>query len=144
MRALPVILVLLGSALALGCSSATAPDQVKVVGVIDGLAAGAPQVEVPTTVQAGQAFTVTVTTSGLNGCWELHDTEVDVDGATAVVTPYDLEYRGNEYGCTSMTLTFQHTASVTFATPGGARVEIRGREVPGGPIVTVVRTVVVE
>jgi hypothetical protein len=137
MRSFSVITCLL----ALGCSSATAPDEVKVVGTIVGLSEGVPQIEVPSTAQRGQAFTVRITTTG-DTCTEKLETEVNVSDAVAVVTPYDLEHRGGQ--CHDIGRTFEHTASVTFEQAGSARVDIRGRETPGGVIVTLQRTVVVQ
>lgn len=139
LRVLPLALV----ALALGCDTATEPEEVRVVGVITGFKPDDPQIVTPDTVNAGEEFTVSVSTYG-NGCVEKGSTEYEVDGLDATITPYDIEIRGGTIACTDVLKELTHTATLQFAGAGIARVTVQGRQRPRGDPVTVERSVVVE
>lgn len=78
------------------------------------------------TVQVGQPLRVTATTFG-DGCAHAAGMRAEVNGLSAVLTPLDSAYtpRPNE-ACTLELKEMNHRADVTFATPGDARVVIRG------------------
>jgi hypothetical protein len=127
-------------ALAMGCSSITYPEE-RVIGVITGFNADDPHVAVPDTVAAGESFAVTVRTYG-GGCTRKGETETEIDGLRATVTPYDIQTRADI--CTDILKQFTHTASLRFNETGTARVVVRGRgHTPDGALLTIERTVVV-
>jgi len=100
---------------------------------------------VPDTVRAGADFQVSATTLG-GGCERAGETEVDVQGGVATVTPYD--YTALPAACTDILRHLPHTAVLRFGTPGEAVVRLRGRRVgpdtpPSGVYLTVEKRVVV-
>lgn len=99
----------------------------------------------PDTVEAGVDFPVTVTTLG-GGCERGGETESEVRGGVATVTPYD--YTHLHAACPDILRTFVHTASVRFTVPGEATVRAQGRRVGidtprAGVLATVEKRVVV-
>lgn len=123
------LLALTGLAAALtlaGCDLTTSLVEERLVGAI-----GYPDnldITVPDTVQAGEAFTVTVRTLAPNGCWRKDRTEVRVSGLIAQVTPYDIYRVERDENCTAEPVSITHTATVTFGSAGDGRVDILGRE----------------
>jgi len=59
-----------------------------------------------------------------SGCHVGGDTEVDVDGLSAVVTPYDYLHTGGGV-CNAILVRFGHGMSVVFTEPGDAEVVLR-------------------
>lgn len=103
------------------------PLEDRLVGILV-LEDGAPAVVVPDTVRAGVPFQVSVTTVG-GACIRRDETDVEVDGATATVTPWDrFAIPRPGFGCLPSTATLDHTTSVTFPGSGPATVVVRGRE----------------
>ena len=95
----------------------------RVVGHIDFSDIRGHEPQIPETAIAGVPFPVTVWTMG-GGCHEGGDTEVDIDGLTAEVTPYD--YLETRFGvCTDILLRFEHKATVRFDAPGPGEVVLR-------------------
>ncbi|HYW08566.1 MAG TPA: hypothetical protein VE913_16520 [Longimicrobium sp.] len=134
--------VVLGLALlTVGCTSVLGPPEERQVGVVLGLAGGTPAIEAPTTVRAGEDFTVTIRTGWPNGCAREDGTEVEVRGASATITPYDRMTEGSI--CTMEVQAFVHTATLRFAQPGTARLLIRGRATRTGGARTIERSVTV-
>lgn len=89
---------------------------------------GQPDVAVPLQVGASEPFVVTVRTLG-GACVRKDETELDVAGATATVTPYDrYAIPRPGLGCLPAASTYEHTATVTFTEPGDAWVIVRVRE----------------
>ncbi|HEX8431192.1 MAG TPA: hypothetical protein VF625_07885 [Longimicrobium sp.] len=132
--------VALGLALlAVGCTSATGPDEKREVGVILGLANEAPAIEVPSPVRVGQDFTVTIRTGWRNGCARADGTEVEVRGATATITPY--ERITESTNCTQASQEFIHRATLRFDQPALVELTIRGRRSFTASVITVRRTV---
>lgn len=78
---------------------------------------------IPDTATVGVPVRLAVWTQGA-GCHEGGDTEVDVDGLSAVVTPYDYLDKGAGV-CTLILLRFDHGTTVVFTEPGDAEVELR-------------------
>lgn len=106
---------------------------------------GEPRVSVPDTVAAGEEFSVTVQTHGLDGCWRKGETEVEVDRSRmrASVTPYDVDARSEGVACTAAIQEFTHTAVLRFDEAGTASVRVRGRSLPADGEIDVERAVTV-
>ena len=92
----------------------------RVIGFIDFDDSGWPLPEVPETATAGVAFEMTIWT-GETGCYSIGETDVDVTGRRAEVTPFDYVTTGN-YGCTDHLAFFEHKATVVFREPGTAEI----------------------
>lgn len=122
--------------LATACGLSTSPEAQPEVGIIVGIRSDDPQIAVPETVQAGESFAVMVTTYGLSGCWRMRTTKVEVEDLEATVTPFDVDLTEDRVACTAAIQDFVHTAALSFDRPGTAQVTIRGRELPGGRVVT--------
>ena len=85
-------------------------------------------VEAPDTVQVGQPFAVTVTTTGPDGCWRKERTEASVRGLTATISPFDVDTQGYGVACTQAVVEIIHTAELTFAEAGAGVISVRGRD----------------
>ena len=116
----PAAAALLALSLA-GCGWLTDPDPV--LGHVTDVTA-------PDTVTAGQLFTVTVTTTGPDGCWRKASTEVEIDGLSAVIRPYDVDEAEATPGiaCTQAIVHLEHEAELRFDSTGTAGIEVRGRD----------------
>ena len=100
-------------------------------------------VELPDSVDAGEAFAVHVRTYG-GGCIEMGDTEVEIAGLWAVVTPYDIEVTYPEgYVCTAVLAFYDHIGNVQFDQSGPAIVDVKGRKKPENVLISVERPVFV-
>jgi hypothetical protein len=86
------------------------------------------QIAVPDTVQRGQAFTVSVRTSGSDGCWQKDRTNVTVSGLAATIRPVDVRRTSRRSMCNLGVPELSHTAQLAFATAGVAEVTIHGRD----------------
>lgn len=128
--------------LLVGCSSIFGPDEKRVVGIIAGLQIDAPAVEVPTDVEAGEAFSIAIQTTWHDGCARKDSTEVRIDGSTVTVTPYEVVTEGGI--CTQAVQQFTHSATLMFSATGAAEVIIRGRASRNAGVTTVRRTVTVQ
>jgi len=105
-----------------GCTGATGPDRLRVLGEIKGYNSGDPQILI--VLQEGRRVDVSVTTYG-GGCHSQGETEVDIQGLTVTVTPYDYTALPGT-GCTRQLVAFTHRAFVQFRNSGTARVRVRG------------------
>jgi hypothetical protein len=85
----------------------------------------------PDTVQAGVAFTATIGTIGLSGCWHADGAELHQDGSVAEVTPFDVDEMADGHFCTAALVALSHPVSLTFVGRGDAIVRVRGRRVFG-------------
>ena len=92
-----------------------------------------PAIELPDTVSAATPFTVSVITE-VGGCLrggEADETEVEVNGNSAVITPYDYSTSsldgGSSHICTDDLRFAGHMAQVTFGAPGEGTVVVRSR-----------------
>jgi hypothetical protein len=110
------------------CSSATAPEEERRVGLIADFMEGDPNVAVPDSVDAGVPFQVTVQSYG-NGCYRQGEVEVGVGAAAATVIPWDY-VDVSAPACTDELRIFLHSATITLYEPGTASVTIVGRESP--------------
>ena len=89
---------------------------------------GVPAVLVPGQAEVAQPFEVTVRTVG-GACIRKGETEVEIEGQTATVTPYDrYAIPRPGLGCLPSASTIEHTVLVTFEGAGDATVVVRARE----------------
>lgn len=117
----------LAAALVMGACGVAEPLEDRLVGIIDE-EEGVPVVSVPAEVGVGQEFEVAVTTVG-GACVRMGETEVELAGATATVTPYDhFAIPRPGLGCLPTAETFRHTVGVVFPEAGDASVVVRVRE----------------
>lgn len=100
---------------------------------------------VPDTVEAGESFTVTIGTYGMDSCWEKAATEVEQAAAPqrATIRPFDVDAEQPYLGCRPAVQEFTHTATLSFAQPGAAQVQVHGREMGTNAERTFVRDVIV-
>jgi len=139
-------ITLLATATLIACAhpaDIAAPDENgRVIGTIEdhGLKL---QLQLPSTVMHGEDFTVSVTTYG-GGCISKGDTDVDRDGLTPVITPYDIDSSRPDTYCTLILKYITHEAVLRFDTPGVATLIIRGQQKPSREIFSVQRTVIVQ
>lgn len=86
--------------------------------------------EAPEAVRVGERFTVTVTTVGLDGCWQPVDEEVTVDGLAASIVPFDREEEEG-VACTQALVSLDHPVTLSFEQAGEAVIRVDGRRVVG-------------
>lgn len=92
----------------------------RVIGMASLDHSGWPLPQIPETATAGVPLEVVITTGG-GGCHRQGDTEVEVNGRSAVLTPYDFLTTGYAV-CTDILVFFEHKAKVVFEEPGTAEV----------------------
>lgn len=130
-RTISTCCLLLLLTLAAACESPVSPDEILVVGTLSHEPDFGPAIEVPDSVDAGQAFTVIVRTVG-SGCERMGPTETVADASAATVTPYDYTRdRGSGIICDAILKLFQHEASVRFPDAGQATVLVRANDGTG-------------
>lgn len=134
-----VALVILGVG-AVSCSEPTGPESGPQPGVIR-FHSDPVVVQAPDTAQAAVPFQVLVRTYG-NGCVSKGSTGVQIAGSSIDVRPYDVHSGANV--CTEVLNMFDHEATVTVEDAGSYAVRFIGRAMPGGSMVTIVRSVVVQ
>ena len=131
--------------LVLACTGTTTtePDQRRQLGTIAGYQLNDPLVAV---VPSGRTVAVSVTTYG-GGCDSKGETEVAVNGLTAVVTPYDY-WKSATGACPDILRTFAHSTTIEFVESGTAQIIVRGLDWrtrtaknPDGDTLSVVRSV---
>lgn len=88
-------------------------------------------VAAPDIVTAGVPFTATVTTIGADYCWQAADAKVEMDDATAVITPYDSVLDDPDIGCAHAHRELLHPVRLRFTRPGEAVLRVHGRRVVG-------------
>ena len=94
----------------------------RVPGIIDFDDSAWPLPRIPETATAGVPLEMAVWTLDI-GCIRQGDTEVEVDGRSAVVTPYDFLMTGDDVGCARYgPRFFEHEATVVFEEPGTAEI----------------------
>jgi hypothetical protein len=115
------------AALAASACGIAEPIEDRLIGIV-AEEEGVPVVSVPQQVAATEEFEVTVRTRG-GACVRKGETEVELAGDTAKITPYDhYQIPRPGIGCLPTAETFQHTVIVTFVDPGEAVVVVRVRE----------------
>lgn len=152
-----ILTVLLGAAIAAGCSDATGPDpSLREVGILQLVPMAAtmegatspdsaiswdrppgdstytaPQtIVVSDTVVVGEAFSVIVYSIGVNGCWGPDGQDDTVTGRVIEITPYDLHSGAD--ACTEMLIFLPHEETFTVDQPGEWTIRARGRLVRAG------------
>jgi len=100
-----------------GCLSVT---EHRVIGIIDFDDSSWPLPRIPETATAGVPIEMTIWTME-TGCYRQGDTEVEVDGRSAVLTPYDFLETG-DFGCPAYLFFFEHGATVVLEEPGTAEI----------------------
>ena len=113
-------LILIGVIALPGCD--LGPSEYRVVGLIRFDDVYWPLPEIPEQATANVPSEITIWTGG-GGCYRRGDTEVVVNGRSAVVTPYDI-YEDHDLGCTLDLTFFEHKATVLFEEPGTAEIEL--------------------
>ena len=83
---------------------------------------GRPLIEVPDTVSVATPFTISITT-GVGDCIRGGETDVNVTGNSAIITPYDYARTGGGI-CLLYLQYYEHIALVTFDARGAATVVI--------------------
>lgn len=89
------------------------------------------RIEAPEEVVAGETFTATISTVGMNGCWDAVDERVRVEGGVAVVVPFDTPDREEGVACTTALEFLEHPVHLSFDQPGDAVIRVEGRRVVG-------------
>ena len=118
--------VYVGVLLGLLTSCGLLERRVRVVGEISSFGQeGA--ITLPASVQSGEPFEVTVTTLG-GGCMEKGETDVQIQGLRADITPYDYEITPLFEGCLLYGEDYRHTATLSFAEKGTATLLFHGRK----------------
>lgn len=141
-------LILISAIAALGCDSLTgveAHDNGRVPATLEHYGDEI-RIEIPTTVTAGEDFTVAVFTYG-GGCVSKGETESEVQGSTATIRPYDYDATATlpaNSACTSDLKIYRHEATLRFMQPGTARVTVFGKRAPGNYAISATRMVEVE
>ena len=118
LRWLAVVVSMVGL---LGCVE-TGPSEYRVVGLIRFDDVYWPLPEIPERATANVPSEITTWTGG-SSCYRRGDTEVVVNGRSAVVTPYDI-YEDHDLGCYTNLTFFEHKATVLFKEPGTAEIEL--------------------
>ena len=101
-----------------GCGLFSPEDPV--IGIIDFDHAAWPLPQIPETATAGVPLEMAIWTGG-GGCYRQGYTEVEVDGRSAVVTPYDFRTTGGG-DCPLLLAIFEHRTTVVFKEPGTAEI----------------------
>ena len=102
------------------------PDERRVIGLIETVNDPV-LVEVPDSVAVSVPFAVSVTTYRGRCGTRIGDTEVDLEGKVARVTPYDYQATG-DLDCVSILVLYEHQTTVRFDVPGEAVVVVIGRK----------------
>lgn len=129
-------------ALAAACTSLLEPDERRAMGLLFDPELGFEEsaVELPATVTAGEAFTVTIRTWWPSGSARKGVVEVQSRAMAATLTPYDFVRGSGRYGLAAVQR-FTHTARLIFWSPGVARVRVRGRAWRSNDVWTIERSV---
>lgn len=117
-----------------GCEPLLLGGEVRVLGTvyIEGIQPDMqrPAIELPETVSVATPFPVSVTTQ-VGGCTRGGETAVEVNGNSAVITPYDYSTSildgGSDLICTDNLGFAEHIAQVTFGAAGEGTVVVRSR-----------------
>jgi hypothetical protein len=94
-----------------------------VVGTIDAGGTLDQVIEAPSTVRAGQSFSITVSTFG-NSCVSAAGADVVVQGLVATITPYDVISGGT---CLDYLKAYPRTLELRFGQAGRATILVNGR-----------------
>src|SRR3989449_5296677 len=115
---------------ALGCSQLA--DQGKSstagysVGFVDSGGISTSPIDAPDTVLAGARFTVTISTFGSTGCIRPDQSQVQLEGSVANITPYDGVWSNNP-PCPPGWQAYPRTVQLRFDMAGTGRSQLHGR-----------------
>lgn len=128
-----ILLLLLVSSQAEGLKPAAQPltkQEARVLGNITAIADQAGEIlKAPSTVQAGQEFQITITTSG-GGCERIGDTGVLTTDNSATVMVYDFTSATQPgVACTMIFKQMPHTVTLRFTKTGEAMIRVWGRRI---------------
>jgi hypothetical protein len=98
-------------------------------------------VTVPASARAGQAFTIRIVTHSLSSCTTKGEVTLGIQGRTADLSPFDLTRTGDDVSCAEVASLLIHEPVIGFAQPGTATINVHGRRMPSGQILTVTRTI---
>lgn len=84
----------------------------------------------PDSVDAGEAFSITVTTIGATGCWSADGQDDDVGSHVIEITPFDRHSGANV--CTDNIMFLPHEKSFTLGESGEWTIRALGRRVRTG------------
>ena len=121
------LLVMIGVGLLAGCEVFEAETETE-LGVVF-VSGTAFQIGIPDTVAAGRPFQVNVLTYG-NSCVEFARTDIEREGMTAEIRPYDRRDTESD-DCVTNNTPIAHPATLQFGAPGRATVRIVGLRAPG-------------
>jgi hypothetical protein len=98
----------------------------------------------PATASVGMPITVTFRSAG-GGCTRTGPTTASVQGLVAVIEPFDsvVTKLPPNWGCPMILRALEHTATVRFAAPGTATIQVVGRRADDAALV-IERTVVIQ
>jgi hypothetical protein len=113
--------------LVLACNPVTSPHEARVLGSIAGYATGDPQIEI---ITGAESVIVRLTTYG-DACYRQGETEVEVRGMDAEVTPYDYVRMEEGAACPAILRGFAHEAEIVFDSAGEAQIVVRGVDLVG-------------
>ena len=103
------------------------PDEERVVATVR-------DVQLPDSVRQGQSFMVRITTAG-GGCMRQGDDEVQVEGNTADITPYDIIITPRDgSGCNLFAVDYHHVVGLAFPAVGSGVVVVHGRDKFDAPV----------
>ena len=123
-------LQILFAALLAGCSSSTAPEWRRVVGVVSATASDGPALEAPAGAYAGDDVLVTVRTMGSSGCTRSSGAEVRYQEALVEITPYDWAAPDGT-ACARDWRSFPRTVKLRFSGHGSYVIRVSGRAESG-------------
>jgi hypothetical protein len=112
----------------------------RAVGFVDSGGISTSPIVAPDTVQAEVPFTVTISTFGSTGCIRPDQSQVQVAGSDATITPYDSVWSNNP-PCPPGWQGYPRPVELRFDTVGGGRIQLHGRGF--GHDLTLERTIVV-
>jgi hypothetical protein len=92
--------------------------------------------QVPATITAGVAATITLRTEGTRYCTRPSRTDVSAAGMLVTLEPYDSAYVGS-LPCPSVPCDCAHTVNITFPSSGVATLRIIGRRGISADVVAV-------
>lgn len=94
------------------------------------------RIDLPAAARTGETFTVTVGSIGEH-CSRPGETRVDSETAKAIILPLDWNVADSQdRACISIMRVHEHTAELSFDSPGTAIVQVRGLRHPERKIVT--------
>ena len=114
---------------ALACSRPSDQGSSRVVGLIDSGGIATSPIVVPAAVQAGTVFTVTVSTFGSTGCIRPDESQVQVTGSVADITPYDRI--SNSPPCLPGWEAYPRAVELRFDQVGSGVIRLHGRGFDG-------------